>query len=131
MSETSSDKNTEQRTTSAQSGLKKGVIRLSIPDMRTLYELYMPFVDGCGVFVPTDQSYTLGQDIFLFLTLPENIGKFAVSGRVVWINPKNRIGKRQLGIGVQIRGRETEKIRKTIDDALGKALNSGLPTATM
>lgn len=120
-----------QPQSSVQSKIKKGVIRLAVSDKRILYELYMPFVDGCGIFVPTEESYKLGQDIFLFLTLPENMGKFAVSGRVVWINPKNRIGKRQNGVGIQIRGRETQKIRSIIEENLGKALDSGLPTATM
>lgn len=116
---------------SAQSKLKKGVIRLNFDDTRALYQSYMPFIEGCGLFYATSEEYTLEQEVFVFLQLPEELGKFAISGRIVWLNPQKPIGKRVPGVGIQLRGKEVEKIRETIENGLGKHLTTGLPTATL
>lgn len=115
----------------AQSKLKKGVIRLDFEDTRSLYQSYMPYVDGCGLFYPTEENFSLEQEVFVFLKLPEEFGKFATSGRIVWLNPPKAAVKRVPGIGVQLRGKEAPKIREAIENALGKMLNTGLPTMTM
>ena len=116
---------------SPQSKLKKGVIRMTFSDTRSLYQAYMPFIEGCGIFYPTAETYQLGQDVFVFLTLSEDLGKFAVSGRIVWLNPPKKSGKRVPGIGIQLLGRDVQKIRETIEKGLGKMLDSGLPTLTL
>lgn len=113
------------------SQLKKGVIRLNVKDERELYQLYMPFVDGCGLFYPTTDKYELEQEVFVFLQLPKDIGKFATSGRIVWLNPPKAKMKQEPGIGIQLRGREAPKIREAIETGLGKLLTTGLPTMTM
>lgn len=114
-----------------QSQLKKGVIRLNIKDERELYQAYMPFVDGCGLFYATEDQYELEQEVFVFLQLPKDMGKFAASGRIVWLNPPKKAVRVVPGIGIQLRGREAPKIREAIETGLGKMLSSGLPTATM
>ena len=116
---------------SALSQLKKGVIKLKVNDLRELYQLYMPFIEGCGIFYPTSNEYKMGQDVFVFLSMPEEVGKFAISGRVVWQNPKIKSGRRVPGIGIQLIGREVTKIREAIEHGLGKMLTTGLPTAAL
>ena len=116
---------------SPQSKLKKGVIRMAPADTRSLYQVYMPFIEGCGVFYPTDETYQIGQDVFVFLTLPDDLGKFAVSGRIVWLNPPKKSGKRVPGIGIQLLGRDVPKIRETVEKVLSKLQDSGLPTMTL
>ena len=114
-----------------QSKPKQGVIRLNIEDLKDLYQAYMPFVDGCGIFVPTEEIYSLEQEVFIFLKLPGDLGKFAASGRIVWLNPPKKASRRMPGVGVQLRGKEAPRIREIIEAGLGKSLASGLPTATM
>ena len=114
-----------------QSKLKQGVIKINIDDLKDLYQYYMPYVDGCGIFVPTEEIYSLEQEVFIFLKLPGDLGKFAASGRIVWLNPPKKISKRVPGVGVQLRGKEAPRIREIIEAGLGKSLASGLPTATM
>lgn len=114
-----------------QSKLKQGVIRLNFADTRELYQAYMPYIDGCGIFAATTDAFKLEQEVFVFLQLPDDMGKFAVPGRVVWLNGPKQIGKRVPGVGIQIRGRDVERIRTTIEQALSKMLASGLPTATL
>mgnify|MGYP000962323408 CR=1 FL=1 len=123
----------EQTQTAAQgqSKLKQGVIKINIDDLKDLYQYYMPYVDGCGIFVPTTEAYNLEQEVFVFLKLPGDLGKFAASGRFVWLNPPKKASRRIPGVGVQLRGKEAPRIREIIEAGLGKALTSGLPTATM
>ncbi len=110
---------------------KKGVLQVNIKDNKQLYECYMPFVKGCGIFVPTEDQHSLGDEGFLLLTLPESTEKYAASVKVIWLNPKIKLGKRVPGIGLQILGRDAEKIREHIESTLGQKVNSPLPTATM
>lgn len=117
--------------TQTQSKLKQGVIRLNFPELRSLYQAYMPFIDGCGIFAATQDKFNLDQEVFVFIELPEKLGKFAVPGRVVWINGDKPIGKRVQGVGIKIKGRDSERLRATIEEGLGKMLTSGLPTATL
>ena len=114
-----------------QSKLKQGVIKINIDDLQDLYQYYMPYVDGCGIFVPTEEIYSLEQEVFIFLKLPGDLGKFAASGRIVWLNPPKKASRRMPGVGVQLRGKEAPRIREIIEAGLGKSLASGLPTATM
>ena len=114
-----------------QSKLKQGVIKVNIDDLKDLYQYYMPYVDGCGIFVPTEEIYSLEQEVFVFLKLPDDLGKFAASGRIVWLNPPKKASRRMPGVGVQLRGKEAPRIREIIEAGLGKSLASGLPTATM
>ena len=114
-----------------QSKLKQGVIKINIDDLKDLYQYYMPYVDGCGIFVPTEEIYSLEQEVFIFLKLPGDLGKFAASGRIVWLNPPKKASRRMPGVGVQLRGKEAPRIREIIEAGLGKSLASGLPTATM
>ena len=96
-----------------QSKLKQGVIRLNIEDLKDLYQAYMPFVDGCGIFVATEEKYALEQEVFVFLKLPGDLGKFAASGRIVWLNPPKKISKRVPGVGVQQRSTENPRSHRS------------------
>lgn len=110
---------------------KRGVLKFNIEDEKMLYACYMPFIKGCGIFIPSEDEHNLQDEAFLLLKLPENGGQFAVSGKVVWVNPKQKMGKRVPGIGLQILGRDAEKLRDKIEEMLGKKVSSPLPTATM
>lgn len=110
---------------------KRGVLKVNITDEKMLYAYYMPFVKGCGIFVPSEDEHNLGDEAFLLLNLPGDGGKFAVSAKVVWLNPKQKMGKRVPGIGLQVLGRDAEKMREAIETLLGKKVDSPLPNATM
>ena len=111
--------------------LKKGLIRLSFSDIRSLYQAYMPYLHGCGIFYATNDIYPMGTDVFVFLELPEDMGKHAIAGRVVWVNPPKNQMKRVPGVGIQLRGKNVEKIKEIIEAKLGSQIKAGLPTATL
>jgi Tfp pilus assembly protein PilZ len=59
-----------------------------------------PYLRGGGIFVPTNRRYTLGDEVFLLLSLPDDKDRLPVAGKVVWITPPGS-GNRAAGIGVQ------------------------------
>ena len=53
-----------------------------------LYAAYMPFIKNGGLFIPTNKSYKLGDEVFMLLNLMDEQEKIPVAGKVVWITPK-------------------------------------------
>ncbi len=111
-------------------GTRQGILSLTIKDKAVLYAAYMPFLQNGGLFVPTSKEYSIGDDIFMLLTLMEAPEKIPIAGRVVWITPAGAQGNRQAGIGVQFSEQDAAANAK-IENHLGGALNSERHTQTM
>ena len=79
---------------------KPGLLTLTIKDKSALYLAYMPFIKNGGLFIPTNSSYKLGDEVFMLLNVMGEEEKIPVAGRVIWITPKGAQGKRTAGIGV-------------------------------
>ena len=62
------------------------VLSGSIKDKKTLHSAFMPFLKNGGIFVPTDNRYLVGDEVFLILKLLDG-AQFAVSGIVSWTTP--------------------------------------------
>ncbi|WP_067521042.1 PilZ domain-containing protein [Endozoicomonas ascidiicola] len=108
----------------------QGLMSLTIRDTASLYEAYMPYVTGGGLFVPTAKRYALGDDVFIRLTLMDEAEKIPVPGKVVWITPAGAQGGRQAGVGIQFND-PTDNVRTKIETYIAGALNSDRPTNTM
>ena len=80
---------------------KPGLLSLTVKDKNALYLAYMPYVVNGGLFVPTDNSYQIGDEVFMLLQLMDEEEKIPVAGKVIWITRKGAQGKRTAGIGVQ------------------------------
>ena len=79
---------------------RQGILSLTIKDKAVLYAAYMPFLDNGGIFVPTNKRYSIGDEVFMLLTLMDEPEKIPIAGRVVWITPAGAQGNRQAGVGV-------------------------------
>lgn len=124
------DRNTETVMNAA--GGRQGILSLAVKDKAALYNAYMPFVKGGGIFVPTPKRYFLGDEVFLLLTLPESSDRLPVAGKVVWVTPVGAQGNRTAGIGVQFaENSEGEAIKNRIETMLAGSLNGEKPTHTM
>lgn len=111
---------------------RQGILSLAIKDKHALYNAYMSFVKGGGLFVPTVKRYSLGDEVFLLLTLPDEKDRLPVAGKVVWITPNAAQGNRTAGIGVQFaESSDGEAARTKIESILAGILNSEKPTQTM
>ena len=80
-------------------GVRQGILSLTIKDKSALYAAYMPFIRNGGLFIPTNKSYKLGDDVFMLLTLMDEKEKLPVAGKIVWVTPKGAQGNRAAGIG--------------------------------
>jgi len=110
---------------------KKGILSCDIKDVTELHKVYIPFIENGGVFVKTKNSYSLGDDVFLLLSLLEE-EKFPVTGKVVWITPQGASGLKNAGIGVQFADNsDMEQARTKIETMLAPYKGEHLPTETM
>ena len=79
---------------------KPGVLSLAIKEKSALYAAYMPYVKGGGLFIPTNKSFKIGEEVFMLLSLVDDPMKLKVVGKVVWLTPVAQANRPQ-GIGVQ------------------------------
>ncbi len=106
-------------------GPRNGILSLTIKDKSVLYAAYMPFIKNGGLFIPTNKSYKLGDEVFMLLNLMDEIDKIPVAGKVAWITPNGAQGNRAAGVGVQFNDGDR------IETHLAGALKSDRPTHTM
>ena len=85
------------------------MLSLSIKEKSALFAAYMPFIKGGGLFIPTNKSYKMGEEVFMLLTLMDDPAKLPVSGKVVWVTPAGAHGGRTQGVGVQFAFNESGK----------------------
>ncbi len=114
-----------------QTKTKQGILSLTIKDKNALYAAYMPFVRNGGLFVPTSRSYELGDEVFMLLSLLEELERIPVAGRVVWITPKGAEGYRAAGVGIQFGDEDQGATRNKIETLLAGMIQSERPTHTM
>ena len=107
-----------------------GILSLTIKDKAVLYAAYMPYVKNGGLFIPTNKSYTIGDEVFVLLNLMDEPEKIPVAGKVVWITPKGAQGNRSAGIGIQFTEQDSVAANK-IETYLAGMLESERPTHTM
>lgn len=117
---------------SAVGGARQGILSLAIKDKSALYNAYMPYVKGGGIFVPTTKRYMLGDEVFILLTLMEDKDRLPVAGKVIWVTPPGAQGNRAAGIGVQFADtNEGETVRGKIETLLAGTMGADKPTHTM
>lgn len=111
---------------------RPGVLSLNIREKAALYASYMPFIKAGGIFIPTNKIYSLGDEVFMLLSLLDDPAKIAVSGHVVWLTPPGAHNNHQQGIGVQFSSNEAgHQARNKIEGLLGGYLQSARTTHTM
>lgn len=113
-----------------QGGAHNGILSLAIKDKAVLYSAYMPFVHNGGLFIPTSKQYTVGDEVFMLLSLMDESDRIPVAGTVVWVTPPGAQGNRTAGIGVQFDAQD-DQARSRIETYLAGALRSERPTHTM
>ncbi|MEY4766195.1 MAG: hypothetical protein RI907_2868 [Pseudomonadota bacterium] len=113
-------------------GPRPSVIQLVFREKGALYAAYIPAFTEGGLFVPTTREYSLGDDIYLLLSLPEDPQRYPVAGKIAWITPANASGGRTQGVGVRFPGDDkTRLLRVKIEQILGTNISSSKPTQTL
>ena len=112
------------------SNSRNGILSLTIKDKAVLYSAYMPFLHNGGLFVPTNKTYDVGDEVFMLLSLMDEAEKIPIAGKVVWVTPRGAQGNRTAGIGVQFSEQDAAANTK-IENHLAGSLSSDRPTHTM
>ncbi|HET7547569.1 MAG TPA: PilZ domain-containing protein [Usitatibacter sp.] len=111
---------------------RPGVFTLVIRSKSALYAAWMPLIKHGGIFLPSNRSHSLGEEVLILLTLLDDPNKIPLQGSVAWINPAHSAGNRPQGIGVQLHdGEVTRELRKKVEGLLAGALQSSRPTHTI
>jgi type IV pilus assembly protein PilZ len=111
---------------------RPGVFTLVIRSKSALYAAWIPLLKHGGIFLPSNRSHALGEEVLILLTLLDDPNKIPLQGNVAWINPAHSAGNRPQGIGVQLHdGEVARELRKKVEGLLAGALQSSRPTHTI
>jgi len=111
---------------------RPGVFTLVIRSKAALYAAWIPLLKGGGIFLPSNRSHSLGEEVLVLLTLLDDPNKIPLQGSVAWINPAHSTGNRPQGIGVQLSDSEgARELRRKVEGLLAGALQSSRPTHTI
>lgn len=105
--------------------MPKELLQYVIHDPVELNLSYMPFINEGGLFVPTDQSYSLGDRVVVDLMLPGKKEAVKIEGKVVWLTPINALHHVLPGIGIQFIGANAGTVRTLIEGSLDKKMEVG------
>ena len=116
----------------APSSARPSVIQLSIKEKAALYAAFIPFFSEGGLFLPSTRSYNLGDDVYLLLSLPDDMQRYPVAGKVAWITPVKAAGGRTQGVGISFpKDDKARALKLKIEETLGALLASDKPTQTI
>ncbi|PHS69019.1 MAG: pilus assembly protein PilZ [Methylophaga sp.] len=112
---------------------RKGILSLKIADQNMLYHAFMPFLKHGGLFIPTNKTYSLGDEVFILLALMDEPEKIPIAGTIAWITPKGAQGNQAAGIGVHFSDIDGSGaiVRGKIENFLVDRLKSVKTTHTM
>lgn len=115
-----------------EAGQRPGVFTLVIRSKAALYAAWMPLLKGGGIFLPSNRSHSLGEEVLVLLSLLDDPNKIPLQGTIAWINPAHSAGNRPQGIGIQLHESEvTRELKKKVEGLLAGALQSSRPTHTI
>jgi type IV pilus assembly protein PilZ len=118
--------------TTAPVSSRPSVIQLSIKEKPALYAAFIPLFAEGGLFLPSSRSYNLGDDVYLLLSLPEDMQRYPIAGKVGWITPAKAAGGRTQGVGIVFpKDDKARALKLKIEETLGALLASDKPTQTI
>lgn len=116
----------------APSSARPSVIQLSIKEKAALYAAFIPLFTEGGLFLPSARTYNLGDDVYLLLSLPDDMQRYPVAGKVAWITPAKAAGGRTQGVGISFpKDDKARALKLKIEETLGALLASDKPTQTI
>lgn len=107
-----------------------GLLQVNITDRAMLQASYMPYINGGGLFIPSKQAVQMGEEIFVLATLPDQSQKIPLTGKVIWISPK-QTGIKPQGFAIQLSGEKGIYYRMEVEKLLAGSMSSDRPSFTM
>ena len=111
---------------------RASVIQLALKEKAALYAAYIPLFQEGGMFIPSTRSHRLGDELYVLLSLPDEVQRYPVVGRVAWITPAGASGNRSQGVGIRFPSDpKSRQLKSRIEEILGAHLASERPTQTV
>lgn len=111
---------------------RPSVLSLAIKEKSALFSAYMPFLKNGGIFVPTNKTYKLGEEIYVILTLLDDPSKYPIAGKVAWVTPPGAGNNKSQGIGVHFPQDESGiRVKTRVEEVLGASIRSSRATHTL
>lgn len=111
---------------------RPSVIQLAIKEKSALYAAYIPLFAEGGVFIPTTREYRLGDDVYVLMSLPDDVQRYPIAGKVAWVTPARAAGSRTQGVGVSFPKDEKSRLLKLkIEEILASHIGSDRATQTI
>ena len=110
---------------------KENLIKCTFTKEAALYQAYMPFIKGGGLFIRIEPNYSLGDMLHLSIKLMSEPENYELEGKVVWITPRGAQGNRPHGIGIQFIGENSRYFSNKIETYLAGMLKSSQNTDTI
>lgn len=105
--------------------MSDALLKCDLKDPLELNLSYMPFIKGGGLFVQTQEVFSLGDRVLVDMTFPGLKEPFHIEGKVVWLIPMNALHHVVQGIGIQFIGVNAKKIKDEIESHLDKKMDIG------
>ena len=109
--------------------MSHGILTLVLPEKQNLYDVYMPFVKGGGLFIATNRVFHLGEEVFALLQIMDEVDKTPITGKVIWMTPKSPQNGKKQGIGIQISTEDLDLCKKIETYLAG--YDAGIGTQTL
>ncbi len=111
---------------------RPSVMQLTLKDRAALHAAYISsFKDG-GLFSVTSREYSLGDELYMLLSLPDDPQRYAIAGIVAWITPANSQHGRSQGVGIRFPADANAlAIKQKIEGILGNLLDSDRRNQTL
>lgn len=103
---------------------RPSVIQYVLKDVAGLAGAHMPIIADGGLFVPTTRDYRLGDTVYVLITLPDDLQRYPVAAKVIWVTPASASGGRPQGVGIRLPQDEKsvalkQKIEATLRNFVG------------
>lgn len=107
-------------------------IKITIRDRTVLYNSWMSFTKTGGLFIPSDETFEMGDEVMLILSVMENDRSFILMCKVVWIASNSGNANHPKGVGVLFPSDDNGKAAKNACETnLAGLLDNPRPTYTM
>lgn len=111
---------------------RPSVIQLAIKEKSALYAAFIPLFKTGGLFIPTTRDYRLGDSVYVLISLPDDLQRYPVAGKVAWVTPANATNNRTQGVGVVFpEDEKSNQLKLKIEEILGAHLASDRSTQTI
>ena len=108
------------------------MVQVNLVDRTSIYNSYMSFLNNGGVFIASDDTFAMGDEVLLVLEVGEAADRFPLRPTVCWINPVRGSTTRPRGVGLAFDNSDTAKqARHYIENSLAGLLDLPRPTYTI